>query len=346
MNDTTYSTQRSPQELENAIEHTRDRLDDTVDRLIDALSPSHFVDQLTSKFGLGSGSNGDGKAKAKEACRRAYRSVAQQVRTHPGPTLMLGAGLVWMMLDDDEEPFSGDSDPAHQRLPSGASATPSHGNRIVSDPSFIGTRTKDRSALENGDNDGDDASIGNRISDMADSVTDRVKSAARSGLDSVKGAAESTGETAATWRSEAAARSKRVSQRVSSKVKHGCQASGERYEEAMEEHPLAVAAGALALGLLGALALPRTRTEDKLVGEQSDKALETAKERGKEVTESAKAVAQRAQERALDEAEEKGLTVDSAREKGREFASQIGEIASSAKEEAEQAADEELAKRE
>jgi hypothetical protein len=61
------------------------------------------------------------------------------------------------------------------------------------------------------------------------------------------------------------------------------------YESMMREQPLALGAVGLAIGAVLAAATPRTRTEDELMGEASDRLAERAKTVGKEQLEQAKA---------------------------------------------------------
>jgi polyhydroxyalkanoate synthesis regulator phasin len=105
----------------------------------------------------------------------------------------------------------------------------------------------------------------------------------------------------------------------------------------VEDYPFAVAVGFLGVGVLTGLLLPRTRQEDKLVGEKSDQLLEQVKETGKENLEKAKAVAQRITKTTMDEAERQGITSEA---KMSEIASKIGTVATKAKEEAFRTAEE------
>ncbi|HZM37213.1 MAG TPA: DUF3618 domain-containing protein [Burkholderiales bacterium] len=60
------------------------------------------------------------------------------------------------------------------------------------------------------------------------------------------------------------------------------------YDSMMRDHPLALGAVGLAIGAVIAAALPRTRKEDELMGEQRDRLAGQAKELGREQFEKAK----------------------------------------------------------
>jgi vacuolar-type H+-ATPase subunit H len=107
----------------------------------------------------------------------------------------------------------------------------------------------------------------------------------------------------------------------------------------VEDFPFAVAVGFLGAGVLTGLLLPRTRQEDKLIGEKSDQLIEQIKETGKESLEKAKTVAQRITQRTMDEAERQGITSEGAGAKISEIAGKIGAIATEAKQEALRAAE-------
>ena len=104
---------------------------------------------------------------------------------------------------------------------------------------------------------------------------------------------------------------------------------------------MAVALGFLGLAVLTGLLLPRTRQEDKLMGETSDELIEQAKEPGKATLEKTKTVAQRVAASTIEEAKRQGITPETARDKVSEIADKVGAVATQAKEEAARAAEEE-----
>jgi ElaB/YqjD/DUF883 family membrane-anchored ribosome-binding protein len=79
------------------------------------------------------------------------------------------------------------------------------------------------------------------------------------------------------------------------------------YDSLVREQPLVLGAIGLAVGALLAAAAPRTRREDELMGEASDRLTERAKEAGKETLEKAKQVATVAKDAASAEAGKQGM---------------------------------------
>lgn len=90
-------------------------------------------------------------------------------------------------------------------------------------------------------------------------------------------------------------------------VGHGAQEQGrhlkESFVEMREEHPVLLAGIGLAVGALIGAAIPPTRSEDRLMGEARDTAVQRAKEKGREQTETAEAALRAGVESAREEAE-------------------------------------------
>jgi ElaB/YqjD/DUF883 family membrane-anchored ribosome-binding protein len=93
-------------------------------------------------------------------------------------------------------------------------------------------------------------------------------------------------------------------------------AQGE-FERMLHENPLAVAAGAVALGAVVGLAIPETRPEHRLMGEARDRLVETVQQTGQELAQKAQHVAQQTFEAAKQEIGEQGL-VEQARQVARD----------------------------
>jgi hypothetical protein len=92
------------------------------------------------------------------------------------------------------------------------------------------------------------------------------------------------------------------------------------FADVLEREPLALGAFGLAIGAaLGAL-LPRTATEDRLMGEWRDELLEDAEAYGREQYERGRRVAEEAYRAAWQEVESQGLSPDQLKEKVRELA--------------------------
>lgn len=121
------------------------------------------------------------------------------------------------------------------------------------------------------------------------SVGDRAGEAARR----VRGAAEHYGHEAQYRARRATDRAERVVDRAT-----------DRAERMIDENPMAAGIATLALGAFAGLMLPRTRTEDRYMGEARDRTVHQAQEAAQETMERAKHVAERTAESAKETAKE------------------------------------------
>lgn len=127
---------------------------------------------------------------------------------------------------------------------------------------------------------------------------------------------------------------------------------GHRAGNLFEEHPLIVGAGVALLGALIGMALPRSRREDELVGEASDRAVEMAREKAGALRDVAVRTVEQAAATAKEELEGRGLTPEGLKDKAGDVADEVkaaaGEVAKDAKEAAKKTAQEakETAKKE
>ncbi len=103
--------------------------------------------------------------------------------------------------------------------------------------------------------------------------------------------------------------------------------SRDRFTDALGSNPLAVAAGALAAGLLAGLAAPRTQKEDQLMGGYSRNLKNTAGDAAAEAYERGRTVVDASLTAAQEEAARRGVTPESLRQK-------VGELAADAKDRA------------
>ncbi len=136
-------------------------------------------------------------------------------------------------------------------------------------------------------------------------------------------------------------RSRTAASRLKHDVSEGYHRGARKFEGAVEEYPLAVGIGFVALGALAGLVIPRTRSEDEFLGEQSDHLVDAAKEKGSELLESGKAVGTRVLESVKEGAAEQGLTGDSVGDALSKLAEKGGKVVEKARDEAKHAAEDE-----
>ncbi|MDB6135186.1 MAG: hypothetical protein JWM59_3429 [Verrucomicrobiales bacterium] len=330
---------RSSAEIEAGIRNTRDRMDSTLEELGNRLSPRSLVNSAMDWWDKNSSSLPEGNG-----VKKTYRALTAHVRDNPVPSLLIGAGALWLMLKDDEA----ESKP---RV-----ASPKNTGKSLTDRGAYGYPSSLPSGAGTNDTETEDEpgimdKIKEKAHDAKEAVmetVDKVKNKASAFAD---GASE-TGKMAHNLydRGREAAhdlydqghdkahhlyeRSHNALSRTGHSLEHQYDRTMERAKEAVEEYPLAVGVAFAALGALVGVLLPTTRKEDELMGEKSDALMETVKEKGEELLEKGKAAAGELGDKLVDEASAHGITAEAAGEKLTELAGKTGEVIRKAAEQA------------
>ncbi len=294
----------SSEEIRSGIKGTRREMDETLDQLGERLHPRHLLDDVLDLF-RSSPSGSASRDQITRTSKRLGRTVAGELKEHPLPALLVGAGIIWWIIDattedaDEEEIY-----PRRRR-----SALPADRRSYMNDPALAGTIMPPSS----GSGERDDSRIGatggarqktssagNKMSEAVSAVGAKISEAASSVTDT----ASDLGDAARRY----SARGRRAVSRQAGVLQ-------DRFQAASDEYPLAVGGAFLAAGLLTGLLLPRTEQEDEWMGEASDEVKEETRRKGEELVEQGKEVAARTADAALGEAEARGITADSLAEK-------------------------------
>lgn len=312
---TTNEEPRTSGEIKEDIQETRGQMDNTLDRLNQRLSPRSLLNNVFDWFEASPGSSTSG-------AKKTGGDILDFVRDHPLPTLLTGAGIIWMIVeakssDEPEIPNYGAVEPGSVRTSRslyrgyGGETYPSTTERGNSEPGAM-DKLKEKAGA-----------AGDALSDAGDAAKSQVTDAA----EAIKGQARKTG---------------RSLKRGKRQVISGLGEAEDRFKEAVEDYPLAVGTGFLGLGLLAGLLLPRTQMEDDFMGEESDQLVEAAKDKGGDLVERGKAVAERTADKAMKEAKNQGLTPgEQASDKSKNVGAKLSSVVAAAKEEAQQASKDE-----
>jgi uncharacterized protein DUF3618 len=316
---------RSSSEIESNIRRTRDRLDDTLENLNERLSPRALMNDILNWFeSRGVHQAGSGSA---DSLGRGYRNVVREVKQNPLPAVLIGAGIAWWIFK-----------PENDDVPGGRYQTSDAADDVwvpkspgPSETDFVSHESSQKSGIasmvkEKG------GQAQEALSGATEAVTEKVSNIGSG----VKASARAAGNAI----TESIRRGTRAGSDATQNFQKGYGYAGDRFQEAVEEYPLAVAGGFLGVGLLTGLLLPRTRQEDRLVGEKSDSLIEHVKETGRETLDKVKAVAERVGQTSIEEAKKQGITPETAGDKISEMAGKLGAVASQAKKEAVRAAEE------
>jgi ElaB/YqjD/DUF883 family membrane-anchored ribosome-binding protein len=247
---------RSSGEIKGDIRQTRDRLDNTLEVLNQRLSPRSLINEVLSWLeGHGSSQPGGGSS---DSLKRGYQTVVRQIKENPMPALIMGAGITWMILGTENDEVSDvrrRSVRGYDEPPEPLSPSESESDSGIASP----VKEKVRASHE-------------ALSGASEAVTGKV-SELSSGV-------QAQARLAGTVISQGIRQSQRIGSGSTEHLQRSTAHAGDAFQAMVEDYPFAVAVGFLGVGVLTGLLLPRTRQEDKLIGEKSDQLIEQIKETG------------------------------------------------------------------
>jgi gas vesicle protein len=267
----------STEEIRTDIKGTRREMDETLDELGERLHPRHLLDDVFDLF-RSSPSGSASRDQVARTSKRIGRTVANELKERPLPALLVGAGLVWWIVDANSE------DDEHEDAYLRHRRRMYTGTGYAGDPTFGRTVSAPYTTGRVGDGEEEGQSATDKARDMASSAGEKVSDAASAAGEKISGAVSSVGETASEWSDTArdySARGRRAVSRQASVLQ-------DRFQEASEEYPLAVGGAFLAAGLLTGLLLPRTEREDEWMGEAADEFKDEARRKGEQLVEQGK----------------------------------------------------------
>jgi len=99
------STETSESEvIRSDIEQTRESMDRTLDKIGEKITPRHLLDQFLDFFRSHNGSAvsetaGSVLTSVGKGAERAANGIVTVVREHPVPTILIGAGITWAVVE-------------------------------------------------------------------------------------------------------------------------------------------------------------------------------------------------------------------------------------------------------
>jgi len=250
----------STAQLERETEQTRARLAETLEEL-KTMTPGRVLDEVLDY--------------AKEGGGDLLRGLGRQVSENPIPAALIGAGLMWMMMDHGKT--------------NGVGAPRANGDGRSTGEALSSAAN---SAIQMG------SELGTKANDAAQSVKDTMQSAASSINDtasSLKQKAASAYENV----TDTAARTKWAVKDAAYNVKEqataleeGAIAATRNAFDFCKGQPLVLAGLGLAIGAALGAAIPETEAEDRLMGEAADQVKEKAQALASDQLQLAKEVGQ------------------------------------------------------
>lgn len=337
-------------QIKRDIDRTRAEMDQTLDELGERLSPRHLLDDVLDVF-RGEGGACD-RQQIRQVARSAGRNLVRQVQRHPVPALFCGAGLAWLLLmEEDEDEYYARRRREFRREPRMYSG--SYVDARTGEPYDLETYGEEWCEEEGAESPGTTekaremlGKARHKLSETGHSIGESMRESVAGAKESISGMSESisgashrasarvgefagrarrgTGRMAAGARQRASrvrSRAGHMTGAVQHQMRHGYAYSRDQFVDAVDDYPLAVGLGFLALGALMGLSLPRTRREDELMGEQSDQLKHNVRDMGEELVERGKHVAQATASAVADQADQEGLSPGTLGEKLQHVAS-------------------------
>lgn len=285
---------RRPDEIAREIDRTRNNMGATLDAIRRRFTPGELVDQGLD-YVRNSGAN------------EFVSNLGTSVKNNPLPLVLVGVGIAWLMAADKRPPSER---AAYGGWPEGegfdevSSAAGGLRERVGEKAgearekigyAMESAREGLASARERG------AEYGQAASERLSAVRGRgeeIRHSARERLAAMRDRGSEMGYAARASLASARERGARLSQSALHQLDNARAGAG----RLARERPLMMGAAALAVGGLIAALAPRTRKEDEMMGEASDRFAEKAREAGKEQLEKAQQVAVAAKDAATEEA--------------------------------------------
>jgi Protein of unknown function (DUF3618) len=287
----TYSEQ-----LELETESCREQLTDTLDELRMRMTPGEVVDQLIDYARDTTGG-------------KFFENLKQQVASNPLPVALMGASLAWLMSGKGVSAF---------RLRRNAASWTERGRGWASqsaDAAARGRQATSAAVTAGGERmRAGAAAASETVSQVTETMGDAsagIKDATARMADAASAAGAAFGDSLSETYDRAAAGTGRAASAIAgsaSRLGTSAAAGSRDIMEFCREQPLVLAGLGLAVGAVIGAMLPRTQTEDRLMGDASEELKQQTRGFAGEQLDKAKKVAERGYDATKQEAERQGLT--------------------------------------
>jgi hypothetical protein len=277
--DTRDPTAADPTEMRAEIAATRSDLSETVDTLQERLSPQQLMDTAKASMYVATmGRVEEMVDSARESVYTTGESIMDTVRENPIPVALIGLGLGWLMWG--------------RRNRGQQSAYRTDNRSPIRYTDRTGGYQRQRPPQRAQDKTSQAAQQAHdTLHDMGSQVQEKTNQIAHQAHDTV----HDMGSQAHDLTQQATGQAQQQMQQVRS-----------WFAETLDESPLAVAAGALALGALVALAIPETAQEHQVMGPARDALMNKAQDVAQDTMQKVQSVAHEATDAARQEAQRQG----------------------------------------
>ncbi|MGX2041434.1 DUF3618 domain-containing protein [Methylocaldum sp. MU1018] len=255
---TTYDETRKSEQIESDIERTRSQMAETLDTIQKRFSPGQLLDQTLNYLD----ENAD-REQLVESVRRFGVNAKSVVKENPIPVTLLGIGLAWLAVSGRS---GGTGFRAGRRMSSRHATSASRGmESLHSRHGEI-----ERSGMH---------AAGERLEHAKSAVSETVGHVRERMGETASHVRHSVEDTVSSVREKAGEATHRAQDRA---ARLGRTLQGQ-YRSLIEEQPLVLGALGIAVGAALGATMPRTRMEDEMMGEASDRLLHQVRETGREI---------------------------------------------------------------
>lgn len=337
----------SSDQLKREIDQTRERMDHTLDVIRERVHPDAMM-QAARDWALSSfrsmrhraasapkKAGGDGKATA----QRAGSATWGTIRTHPVSISLVGTAIgcwIYERYRASSRPIPREAQPVPQRtaVPPGYPPAPPAPDIAATSAARARTPEERRAAEEEVEraysnrprSSPPPPDLGHGASQSHGSQGSRISvmtEQARSGMHRITETTSRTGR-------QAGQRMQALAQRASGaweSTRGSARETAHRSSQTVRDHPIAVAAGALGIGMLLGVVVRESRREQQMLGEQARAAQQRMQEAGREAVQRGQEVAENTWEATRETAEREGLTPEGLKEKAEHVVEEAGDTA-------------------
>ena len=299
--------QSESEAIRSEIDSTRGRMDETIDELGDRFRGRHLIDEVVGFFRRSD--SDDEVGEWREKISRSANAVADSVKAHPVPLLMIGAGIAWLVYEnrssarrsnwDESRGFDAMSEDYAPSDYEGYTGAQSEGTYAT------GESTED---FEGAEGTSGMAKAKEKLSAAGSRVREKMSDLTERGREQLGSARERVTD---------------LGHRAQERSRELYGRTRERVVTTADQHPLEVGIGLLALGVIAGMAIPTPEAVTRRLSPAGEK----LREASSDLVEKGKRVARAAGQAAKVEAKTQGLTLERVREQARAVGDKAEEAA-------------------
>lgn len=325
-----------PEQIREGIEQTRVEMSGTIDAIQERLNPERIKEQVseavqerveTVKENVYDATIGRAERMASnfgDSARETGSGVMETIKRNPVPAALAALGIGWLWMNrqggssSTMRPYRSSSGTSRGGYIYGQNPPYGYGTNYTESTYRSGspypvTDAYRSSGSATGYGSGGDQSLTDKAGDAAEQAKEKAGDVAGQAKEKVGDVAEQAQERVGQFAEQA---QERVGQ-FTGQAQYGARQAKSRFDDTLQENPLALGAVVVAAGIAVGLSLPETPWEDQLMGETRDSVMQKAQGAAQETMEKVQQVAQQVQEPAKQAVQQvKETTTQAAQKQG------------------------------